>query len=265
MFDTKTFKETYNLTDAKQKKLLLLLTYVFLSSLVVMFIRPYYFYSILLVLLPPTLANFFWLKHSKLKILIFSVLTTLIFAPPLELATRLMNVWDVQSIFPRPFGLIPLENMLFAFINFFWGVSFYEYFVDADRGSRISGRFRYLLSLYIIMAALVYLLYFLNPQLIAASYFAMAVPTLILPGIIIFAIKPRLLKKAVLPTLFFALVFFVYEMVSLQVGSWWWPGEYLLSMRINGNIFPLDDIIIWYFLSTPVLIGGYEIFVDDSK
>lgn len=26
--------------------------------------------------------------------------------------------------------------------------------------------------------------------------------------------------------------------------------------------FPIDDVIIWYFLSTPVLIGGYEYFAN---
>jgi hypothetical protein len=86
-----------------------------------------------------------------------------------------------------------------------------------------------------------------------------------LPGVILFYFRPKLLKKVWLPTVFFALVFFVYEVVSLLVGSWWWPGNYLLSISILGHTFPLDDVIIWYILSTPVLIAGYEFFADDKK
>jgi hypothetical protein len=73
------------------------------------------------------------------------------------------------------------------------------------------------------------------------------------------------LKKTLLPTLFFAGVFFIYEIVSLKIGSWWWPGEYLKTFIIFGKVFPLDDIIIWYFLSTMTLIGGYEFFADNDK
>jgi hypothetical protein len=93
----------------------------------------------------------------------------------------------------------------------------------------------------------------------------MSVPILIIPSLLIFYHKPKLIKKTILPTIFFALVFFVYELTSLLIGSWWWPGEYLWPITIFGHIFPLDDVIIWYFLSTPTLIGGYEIFMDDGK
>jgi hypothetical protein len=53
--------------------------------------------------------------------------------------------------------------------------------------------------------------------------------------------------------------------VSLKIGSWWWPGEYIKTFIIFGKVFPLDDIIIWYLLSTITLIGGYEFFADNSK
>lgn len=246
-------------------KILYLLVYVFAACLFVFWLKPYYLFSILIVLLPPALINFFWLRRSRRKILIFSVLSTLIFAPPIELANRLANAWDVQSIFPRPFGIVPLENMLFAFINFFWVLSFYEYFIDRDASKVISRRLKYLVGLYCLTAIIIYLLYFWNKDIIALNYFQMAVPVLIIPSLLIFGRKPGLLKKAALPAAFFAMVFFVYEFVSLQIGSWWWPGEYFLSFEIAGKIFPLDDAIFWYLLSTPVLIGGYEFFADDWK
>ncbi|MDD2697003.1 MAG: hypothetical protein PHE52_02505 [Candidatus Pacebacteria bacterium] len=250
---------------AKKKKIICLFLYVIFACVLIYFLKPYYFYSILLVLLPPALVNFLWLNRSRRKILLFSVISTLFFAPPIELAARLANAWDVQSIFPRPFDLIPLENMLFAFLNVFWVLSFYEYFVDRDTAGFVSKRLKYLLGIYCLAAVLIYSLYFYNHEVIALNYFQLAVPVLIIPSLIFFLTIPSLykIKKAVLPTAFFALIFFVYELVSLRIGSWWWPGEYFLSFSLAGKVFPLDDIIIWYLFSTPVLIGGYELFADD--
>lgn len=247
------------------KKILFLLGYVLCAGVVVYIFKPVYLLSIILVLVPPTLINFFWLKKSKLKILTFSLTTVFIIAPAIELCARLADVWDVQSIIARPFGLIPIENMIFAFLNFVWGLSFYEYFVDGDRSKKISKKFKFLTAIYILGAIAIYTIFFINKDLVTLNYFAISIPLLIVPAILIFWHKPKLLKKTILPTLFFAIIFFYYEIISLIIGSWWWPGEYLFNTTIFGKAFPLDDIIIWYFLSTPVLIGGYEFFTDDFK
>jgi len=236
-----------------------------LASFFVFLFRPTYLISILIVLLPPSLINFLWLKSSRFKVFIFSLVTTLLFAPPVELSARLANVWDVQSVLPRVFGLLPIENLVFAFFNFFWVLSFYEYFIDHDRSAKISKGIKYLVMLYCFLFILIFNLFFINQSLIALNYHLLAVIILLIPGIIIFSIKPKILKKVWLPTIFFAYIFFIYELISLLVGSWWWPGDYLLPLNLLGHTFPLDDVVIWYFLSTPVLIGGYEFFVDDSR
>ena len=97
------------------------------------------------------------------------------------------------------------------------------------------------------------------------NYAPMAIITLLIPSFIIYFKNPKILIKTITPTIFFALVFFVYEITSLLIGSWWWPGEYILPINIFGHIFPIDDIVIWYFMSTITLIGGYEFFADDFR
>jgi len=234
-----------------------------LACLLVYVWQPIYIVSIIIVLIPPSFLNFYWLKNARARVLVFSLVALFLFAPPVELMARLKDVWDVSSIFPRILGLIPLENMLFAFLNFFWGLSFYEYFINNDRPGKINKNFKYLIDLFLAFSVIVFFLYFYNRSIIGANYFTIAVIVLIIPMTWLFFKKPSLIKKTIIPTLFFAIVFFVYELVSLKVGSWFWPGEYLFPVRIWGEIFPLDDVIIWYFLSTPALIFGYEFFADD--
>jgi len=251
---------------SKKKKIILMAIYVLISSFAVFLLRPYYLFSIIIVLFPPSLYNFFLLKKNRLNVLNFSILSLFLFAPPIELATRLKDVWNVQSILPRLFNLIPLENMLFAFINFVWVLSFYEYFIINEKNPRKNNlRYKYLIILYIVFSSLSYFLYFTNKDFLASSYFIIALIVLIIPMSLIFYYYPKLLKKTIIPTLFFAFIFFTYEFVSLLIGSWWWPGEYIYSFLLFGHVFPLDDIIIWYFLSTPALIAGYEYFAKNHQ
>ncbi len=250
--------------NTKKLRLIGLFVYILLACLVVYFLEPVYLLSIIIVLVPPSIVNFLWLKKSRQKILIFSIVSTFLFAFAIELSSRLANTWDVQSTLPRVLGIIPLENMLFAFLNIFWVLSFYEYFVDRET-KNISKKFKYLVMMFLVFSLIIFGAYIYNPEIIAMNYFTTAIIILIIPSIIIFGKNPSILKKTLLPTLFFAFVFFVYEIVSLKIGSWWWPGEYLKTFIVFGKVFPLDDIIIWYFLSTITLIGGYEFFADNSK
>ena len=253
------------LNGIKKKRLAFLGAYVLAACVAVYFFRPVYLVSLLVVLGVPAVINFIWLKRSRLKIFLFSILTTILFAPPVELAARLTNTWDVQSILPRLFGVVPLEDLLAAFLNFFWVLSFYEYFVDKDSGRKISSRFRIIILGYCLLAAIIFTGFFVDRNLVSLNYHSLSVLILFVPGIIIFSLMPAILSKTWLPTVFFALTFFIYEITSLLIGSWWWPGKYLLPLNIFGHVFPLDDMVIWIILSTPVLIGGYEFFVDDGK
>ena len=240
------------------------MAYVLAACLGVFFLRPTYLLSIIIVLVPPAFVTWFWLKSARRKILLFSLVTTALFAPPVELASRAANAWDVQSVLPRPFGLVPLENMLFAFLNFFWVLSFFAYFMGRDEGSPFPPRSRYLIGLYLTFDILIFGLFAFKPAFIALDYAVAAVPILIIPSLLVYWRRFGLLRLTLLPTAFFASVFFAYETVSLCIGSWWWPGHYLWPSRLCGAVFPIDDAVIWYFLSTPALIGGYEYFAGGA-
>jgi hypothetical protein len=223
---------------------------------------PTYLANILIAYTAPLALTLFWLKKERGKVLVFSAVTVALFAFPLELVSRVADAWDVQSVFPRIWGLIPVENLLYAFVNFLWVLAFYECFVDRKPQSFLGRRWPYLVGIYAVFCAAVFGIFFLNPERAGVPYWGVGVGVFLVVSILLLR-KPRLLRKTILPTAFFAAAFFLHEIVSMKLGHWWWPGEYLLPASLFGMPFPLDDAIIWYFLSTPALIAGYEFFADD--
>ncbi|MEI8361452.1 MAG: hypothetical protein WCG01_04955 [bacterium] len=249
----------------KISNIAILLTYTMVSIFCVYLIKPHYFYSILLVLMPPMLLTFSWhKKHDVVEILSFSLITTLFFAVPIELIARLNNIWDVDSIFYRPFNLLPLENLLFAFINFAWVIAFDQYLFTSIKHPRqlMNKRLSFLFGLYLTLFIMTFSLFIYEPSVLNFSYFTLSLPILIFPLVFFIFKKPKLLAQSLHSTIFFAIILFVYEAVSLKTGSWWWPAKnYLFSTHLFGQIFPLDDVLIWYLISTPVLVTSYRYFV----
>ena len=244
----------------KNTKLILLSLYLVFAITLVWFLKLTYLPSLLIIFYIPALINFLWLQNNRLKILFFSFLALIFFAPPVELLGRGANVWQVQTIFPQLLGLLPLENFLFAFINFFWVLCFYEYFSADNKPYLISKKIWALLGLYWLMDFFVFVYYINSDNFSGLNYHWLALPILVIPFVFIFYNQPKLLPKTIKTTLFFFFLLFSYELIALLLCHWWWPGNYLLPLDFFGNIFPLDDVIIWHLLSTPVLIGGYEYF-----
>lgn len=183
------------MNQIQNHRLIILGLYILLALIADWTIKPNYLISIIIVLGIPSLINFIWLKNSRGQILIFSLLSALLFAPPIELLARLANIWDVSSIFIRPLGLIPLEDILAAFLNLFWVLCFYKYFIDGDSKVATSKKFKYLIALYLIFSGVVYSLFFYNRQLLATNYITIAIITLIIPGILIFRNNLKLFQK----------------------------------------------------------------------
>ncbi len=253
--------------NRRRKAQLYFLTLLLLAlNLIVLAIRPTYLFNLIIVYALPTLLVLSWDKtQTRNKILIFGLTAAVLFAPPIELMARLTNSWDVQSTLPRIFGISPMENLFYAFINFVFPVAFYKHFTEKDKKTKPKKLWKSFVVILVLLSVTVNTIFAFKPELISWHYWQIAVIFLGIPAIIISYLNPKILIKALPTTFFFAVLFLVHELISLFLGHWWWPGEYLLPISVFGKTFPIDDVLIWYLLSTPVLIGGYEFFFDDMK
>jgi len=227
----------------------------------VLLLKPSYFANILIVYLPGMTYNYFLLKRSGPKILLFG-LCSLLFIVPVEILARLTNSWDVQSIFPRILGIAPIENVLYALVNIMYPLLFYEYFYDQDRNRKISPRWKVLVLGYIVLFAGTFTVFFTSAAALQLQYWMLGVIILIPIVILLFIYKRHILKRLLVPALVFGTMFALHELVSMYLGHWWWPGTYLLPIQILGFTYPLDDVIIWLLFSNMAVIAGYEVMWD---
>jgi len=258
--------ESFNITS-NQRHYLVNFAWVFVAGLAVYFFRPSYLLSELVVLLPPLAYTLYCLPRAEVKrILRFALFSAVMFAPPVEFVARLNNIWDVQSTFPRILGLVPPENLIFAFVNFAWFVGFYKLVRPSQiLQAKNLGRQVVLTSLYFLLWPVIYLLYKYQPNWLVLSYFQLSITILFVPLVYFLFTRPSSILETWRVTLFFALLLFWYEVISLLIGSWWWPlNNYFYTIAIAGRNFPIDDVIIWYLISTPVLLVSYDYFVDGA-
>ncbi len=252
-------------SDLKSKPFNLMLSqyvYVAVASITVYLLRPPYLASVILAIAPPALFSVALLKRTRKKVLMFSFASLFLFAIPVELACRLADAWDVASVLPRPFGLIPLENMLYAFLQFIWVLAVYELFVAGESEEKISPRFRYYVGIFAVFASSVFSLFAIDRRFITVDYIYIGLASTIVPLLAAARLFQAKIKRIAGLTVFFAAVFFTHEMFSIRIGHWWWPGDYVLPVSIFGARFALEDVLIWHLLSSPALAAGYELFAN---
>lgn len=245
----------------KLKDLVILALLFILGIFIVLIFKPGYLANILIVYLPGMVYSLTRLKRSTKKILIFGIISIL-FIVPVEILARLTDSWDVASDFPRVLDIAPLENMLYGVVNIIYPLAFYEYFFDNDRNRKISPRYKYLIGIYIVLFITTFIVYFIDPALLKFDYWVLGLLILSPIFILLLIYKSHIVKRLILPAVFFGLMYLVHEAVSMYLGHWWWPGSYLLPITISDHIYPLEDLIIWIVFSNVAVISGYEVLWD---
>lgn len=179
------------------------------------------------------------------------------------------NGWYVGSAFRLMRGVISADEIIWGGLWAYFGVIFWEYFLDHDKNKvKFSPKIRYLIILMGIQLVVFFSLYFLDSPWLTQPFFYLKFGLVILIPMVILAIFkfPRLIRKLLAIGTYFFFISVLVEYVGLRQGHWLFLGKnYIGSIKLAGETLPFEEIFFWIILGVPGLICWYEIFADDRR
>lgn len=164
---------------------------------------------------------------------------------------------------------IPIEDVVWAILWVYYGVMFWEYFLDTEKRKRLFPKsIKKLLVFVGSMLTIFFFLYFFYRNFLYAPYFYLGLGILfgITPLLYVLKRYPRLLPKLLILGVYFFAVSFLTEIVGLRQYHWYFGGKhYLGTLTLMGNVLPYDEILFWWAIGAPAMICWYEFFADDRK
>jgi len=178
--------------------------------------------------------------------------------------------WDEvssQLVFNyRLFGFWPVDEPVWFILWALFVFVFYEHFFDRESKGRISKRFLYFFIPTLFVFVGVLLTFWLNNQALrfGYAYFFSAIP-IFFPLVYVLRKDPNLFMKFFKTSAFFFMLYLLYEITAMKLGSWYFPGQYIGWVELMGIRFPLEELIFWMSVSTFGVLSLYEFSVDDEK
>lgn len=180
------------------------------------------------------------------------------------------NSWfipDDAITFPyKILGIVELDYMIWGILWIMMMIVSYEHFLEREQKTTLSKNFYWCLFSIIIADLFLILTFLINPEFLKIPYAYIIVCSLsLLPVLYACYKKPHLILKIIEVIPFFAVMFFIYEIVGLAIGGWSFSGQYIGIVSISNIHFPLEEVIFWFTASSLVVLTDYELYVDDEK
>lgn len=180
------------------------------------------------------------------------------------------NTWFVPNSLFRFLGnAIPIEDAVWAILWVYYGIMFWEYFLDTEKSKRLFPRSIWILfGLCVFLLVIFFLLYFLYPVILYVPYFYLALGIVfgILPIVYVLVRYPRLLPKLLFIAGYFFVVSLLTEVVGLRQYQWVFTGShYLAVFQLFGHRIPFEEMLFWFGIGIPSTVCWYEFFADDRR
>lgn len=186
----------------------------------------------------------------------------------LEFMANINNVWQEPTIFAyRVLNVVSWESILFYPIMTIFILVFYEHFFDKDITKKISYNIWIAATPALLVIMYLVVSYTLFPSILHLpyTYIIMGACAIVIP-IIHCVKKPELFRKYSMVAVTMFLLFFVFEVVGVYFGYWYFPGiEYIGTVTAFGQTFPIEEVIFWMFLYPATIASYYETFIDDMR
>jgi len=212
-------------------------------------------------------------QPKQLKRLAAALLAGVMASISFDLLAEHNNAW-IWSPFNEPvfpyklFGVIGIDVMIWYFFWILFTIIFYEHFFEQKKfeSEKISPQFKKLIMFLFTVLALIVALYYLWPEVLKFEYAYLYLGFLVsAPLYYLIYKKPHLVIKLLKAGLFNVFLFLSYELVAIYLNLWSFPGNYFSQIQLFGQSFPLEELIFWIILGTPVSLSFYELYVDDEK
>lgn len=218
----------------------------------------------------PTIYLFIRKKKPVKELLAGSALIGIGFGIAFDIILSANNAWNETSsqlVFNyRIFGFLPVDEPVWFVLWALFILVFYEHFYERDRTDKLSKRFKYIFVPTIVALLLTIFVAIIDKDrlLFSHAYFFSALPTLI-PVIYVLKKRPNLIIKFLKTSIFFFMLYLLYELTAIKLGQWYFPGEYIGWVELKGIRFPFEELLFWMGLSSITVLSLYEGFVDNDK
>lgn len=165
-------------------------------------------------------------------------------------------------------GSIPIEDIFFGFWWVYFGVVFWEFFLDHHKKIIIPQKVKYLIVLLSMALVAFLVLYVSNSKYLNQPFFYLksGLVLVVLPLLFVLIKYPRMLRKLLIIGLYFFCITFVFEWLGLKLNHWWFPGKNFFAIAtLADKSLPWEEILFFFVLGIPGLVCWYEIFADDRK
>lgn len=202
------------------------------------------------------------------KVLLFSALLAIPVSIIVDYVGVMNGAWYVPaSVFPfRLFSVVPIEDVLWGFLLVYNPVMFYCNFFDPGSSKLLHKRMWFPVFFNTLAALFVVLSVSILPDLLSLEYAYLWIGTIVLGiPLILFALRyPRYLKPFCLVAIYFFLLGLLFELVSLKLGHWIFPGEGFIGwIHIFGQSMPIEEFIFWFVICSSATLAYYLFFDTD--
>lgn len=257
--------------DRKKKiDLIILLVYPIIGAIISHLLNINAFGSVIVFFgLPSVYLTIRGAKFSK-RAIIFSLLSSVFMIIIIDYISHLNGQWIIpNSILPRLFQYVTIEVIVWAILNVYFVVMFYEYFLHHHFTKELLfPRMKYFFIACLLLFVLFLFIYNFLPNLFYIPYFYFLFGTvlILIPTSVQLLRYPKFVAKFFETAAYFFYLTFTYEITALQLGWWDFPGHQFIGWVTISNIkFPIEELIFWIFLFAMAILAYYEFFDDREK
>ena len=191
----------------------------------------------------------------------------------IDYISQITKIWAwplPNSIFPfKLLGHVSIEILVWAYLNFFVVVMFYEYFFETNHIKKlwypITRQFVYLQA---VFCGIFIILMIAWPNLLHIPYWYLVFGLLfLLPPIILEEIRfPHVFLKLLKASVYFMYLTFIYEIAALKIGWWQFPSKQFIGvLPILGLRIPFEEFLFWIILLGLTILSFYEYFDNNER